>query len=152
MMNSVTNTLGSDRFFAIVLIGISALLYAMLGGMDEAYSPGELAASTYPRMLLICMMLFCGSLILAPKKSADAPARFPIAGIAVIAVIAGYILLVDVVGYFLLTPLLLMALPLLAGFINLKLIAISATCVTGALYCIFDLILNIPLPAGLLGN
>ncbi|WP_172378403.1 tripartite tricarboxylate transporter TctB family protein [Vibrio sp. Vb339] len=152
MMNSLTNSLGSDRFFSIALIGISAMLYSMLGGMDEATSPGELAASTYPRLLLVCVMVFCASLLFTRKNATEVKAQFPLSGIAVIGAIALYIFLVDMIGYFLLTPVLLIALPLLAGFTNLKLTLVSAVCVTGALYCVFDLVLNIPLPAGLLGS
>ncbi|WMC10261.1 tripartite tricarboxylate transporter TctB family protein [Oceanimonas pelagia] len=152
-MSKLIHTLGSDRFFALLLITASAILYALIGGLDEPGSPGELAASTYPRILLLCLMLFSLVLILKPNRSdADRIAHFPLKGLSVIAVIAGYIALVDLVGYFVLTPALLLVLPLLAGFRNLRLIMISVCGVTAALYGIFDLVLNIPLPAGFLGD
>jgi putative tricarboxylic transport membrane protein len=149
-MNS--HFLGSDRFFLIVLIAISAPLFVMIGGMEEATSPGELKASTYPRILLACIMTFSAILIANTKRDKSATANFSMKGLTVIMLIAGYIALLDTVGYFVLTPILLFILPLLAGFKQYKQIIISVALVTASLYGVFDLVLNIPLPPGFLGE
>ncbi len=151
-MKGTSLSLGTDKTFSVMLIAISALLYSMLGGMDPAMSEGEISASTYPRLLLVGVMVFCGLHILSRNSESHAAAQFPIAGLVVISMIGSYIYLVDIVGYFLLTPILLFALPMLAGYKNYKSITVSVLFITCALYGVFDLVLNIPLPNGLLGE
>ena len=41
-----------DRVFSLVVIVLATIFYSMIGGMDEPYSSGALAASTYPRLIL----------------------------------------------------------------------------------------------------
>ncbi|UTW11396.1 tripartite tricarboxylate transporter TctB family protein [Marinobacterium rhizophilum] len=151
-MKIISDVIGSDRTFSILLIGACAVLYGMIGGLEEPGSPAELAASTYPRILLVCVMLFSAALILKPNRAAHKQAHFPLIGVSVVAIIAIYIALLDVVGYFLLTPALLTVLPLLAGFRRYGLVLLSVVLVTAALYGIFKLVLNIPLPTGFLGG
>ena len=73
-------------------------------------------------------------------------------GLVVILLVASYIFLVEALGFFVLTPVLLFAIPLVVGFRNHAANAASAVLVTAALYAVFVLILNIPLPAGFLGD
>lgn len=151
-MKGTSLSLGTDKTFSVILIASSALLYSMLGGMDPAMSEGEISASTYPRLLLIGVMAFCGLHIFSQNSESSAKAQFPIAGLVVISMIGSYIYLVDIIGYFLLTPVLLFVLPVLAGYKNYKSITVSVLFITCALYGVFDLVLNIPLPNGLLGE
>ena len=151
-MKSNAQFLGSDRFFLIVLIALSVSLFSLIGGMEEVSSPGELKASTYPRILLACIIIFSTALLLNTDRDKHNTAYFSGKGFMVIVLIAGYIALLDTVGYFVLTPILLFVLPLLAGFHNYGQILLSVVLITASLYGVFDLVLSIPLPNGFLGG
>jgi hypothetical protein len=144
-----------DRVFALVLIVLASIFYALIGGMEEPYSSGALSASTYPRFILICIIALSGVLLVRPVHDAtDVQGASLISrnGLVVILLVAGYIFLVEPIGFFVLTPVLLFAIPLVVGFRNHVANAASAVLVTAALYAVFVLTLNIPLPAGLLGD
>lgn len=150
-MNSLTDFVRSDRFFSMLVIAISLVLYGAIGNIDDATSQGELATATYPQIILSCLIFFCAVLFFFQKRDKQELAQFSLRGVSVIALIALYIALLNSVGYFILTPLLLVALPLLAGFRNYVLILVSVSLVTVVLYAIFRVVLNIPLPNGFLG-
>lgn len=152
MTQLITRNLGSDRFLALLLILVSALLYGLLGELDEPRAPGQISAATYPRLLLLGLILFNAILMLKPGTGETKQARFPLKGVMVIAVITLYIALLEVAGYFVLTPLLLISLPLIAGFRKPGLILFSVALVTLSLYAIFVLVLEIPLPTGFIGS
>jgi putative tricarboxylic transport membrane protein len=144
-----------DRVFALVLIVLASIFYALIGGMEEPYSSGALSASTYPRLILACIMALSGILIIRPVHEAgelQGGGLISRNGLVVILLVAGYIFLVEALGFFVLTPILLFAIPLVVGFRNHAANAASAVLVTAALYAVFVLVLNIPLPAGLLGD
>lgn len=148
---STENTFATDRLFSLLLIVMAVIGYGMIGGMEEVYEPGEIQASTYPRIILACLIIACIFQIFktdAPSEKAE----FSLRGIAAIGIIAAYIALLETIGYFLLTPFVLIALPILVGFRNYKIIALSVVLVMAALYVVFGLILKIPLPSGLLGG
>lgn len=141
-----------DRTFALVLLVLASVFYALIGGMEEPYSPGALAASTYPRLILACIIVLSTLLVIRPV-SGESKGRFlSIKGMAVILLVAGYTLLVDAVGFFVLAPVFLFVVPLVLGYRHHLANAISAVGVTLALYVVFVLVLKIPLPAGLLGG
>ena len=141
-----------DRVFALVLIVLASIFYALIGGMEEPYSPGALAASTYPRLILACIIALSCLLIIRPASGERASSIISMKGLAVILLAAGYIFLVEPVGFFVLTPVFLFLVPLVVGYQHRVANAASAVLVTAALYAVFVLILNIPLPAGLLGD
>jgi hypothetical protein len=141
-----------DRIFALLMIAISSVMYGLIGGMEEAYSPGALAASTYPRLLLGCIIFVSCLLIIRPIKPDKNQERFSLQGMFVIIFMATYIALLETVGFFILTPAFLFILPLIAGFRRYGLITLSVILVTAALYGVFVEVLNIPLPQGLLGD
>ena len=144
-----------DRVFALVLIVLAAIFYGLVGGMEEPYSSGALSASTYPRFILVCIIVLSSLLIIRPVhdvQDAQETSFISGRGLAVILLAAGYILLIETLGFFLLTPVFLFAVPLVVGYRNHVANAASAVLVTTALYAVFVLVLNIPLPAGLLGD
>ena len=69
-MSNGTNMTGffhhRDRVFALVLIVLASIFYVVIGGMQEPYSPGALAASTYPRLILACIIALSCLLIVRP--------------------------------------------------------------------------------------
>ena len=147
-----------DRVFALVLIVLASIFYALIGGMDEPYSPGALAASSYPRFILLCIIVLSCVLVVrpvSPLSNADdsqETSHYSVQGLAAILLTAGYIFLVESLGFFILTPVFLFLIPLVVGYRNHAINAASAVLVTAGLYAVFVLTLNIPLPAGLLGD
>ena len=141
-----------DRVFALVLIVLASVFYALIGGVEEPYSPGDLAASTYPRLILVCIIVLSCLLVIRPVSGEQAGSIISVKGLAVIGLVAGYILLIESLGFFVLTPVFLFAVPLVVGYRHHVMNAASAVLVTAALYAVFVLVLNIPLPAGLLGD
>ncbi|MDG2374712.1 MAG: tripartite tricarboxylate transporter TctB family protein [Woeseiaceae bacterium] len=141
-----------DRVFALVLIVLASIFYALIGDMEEPYSPGALAASTYPRLILACIIGLSCMLIIQPVSSEQQTTIIPWKGLAVILLAAGYIFLIERVGFFVLTPVFLLLVPLVVGYRHYVATAASAILVTAGLYAVFVLVLNIPLPAGLLGD
>ena len=155
-MNDVMNMTGfiqhRDRVFALVLIVLASIFFALIGGLEEPYSPGALAASTYPRLILVCIIILSCLLIIRPVTGEQGISIISAKGFAVILLTAGYILLLESLGFFVLTPVFLFLVPLVVGYRHHVANAASAVLVTAALYAVFVLVLNIPLPAGLLGD
>jgi len=141
-----------DRVFALVLIVLASILFALIGGMEEPYSPGALSASTYPRLILACIIALSCVLIIRPVSGEKGTTTISMKGLTVILLSAGYILLIESLGFFVLTPLFLFVVPLVIGYRHHVATAASAVLVTAGLYAVFVLVLGIPLPAGLLGD
>jgi putative tricarboxylic transport membrane protein len=141
-----------DRLFALVIIVMAIIMYVIIGDMDEPYSPGALSASTYPRLILICMIISSCLLILRSQQDERQSVSVSFKGLSVIILMVLYIALLETVGFFVLTPIFLFILPLLAGFRRYVLISVSVILVTVILYGVFAWLLNIPLPAGLFGD
>lgn len=141
-----------DRVFALVLIVLASIFYALIGGMEEPYSSGSLSASTYPRLVLACIIALSGFLIIRPMSGEQGSSILSAKGLAVIGLAAAYIFLIETLGFFALTPVFLFVVPLVVGYRQHVANAISAVLVTAALYAVFVLVLNIPLPTGLLGE
>jgi putative tricarboxylic transport membrane protein len=155
-MNDVMNMTGyfhhRDRVFALVVIVLATIFYSMIGGMDEPYSSGALAASTYPRLILACIIVLSCLLIIRPVSGEPPINSISMRGLAVILLVAGYVFVIESVGFFVLTPVFLFIVPLVVGYRHHVANAACAVLVTVALYVVFILVLNIPLPAGLLGD
>lgn len=147
-----TKVIGNERFFSLVLIVVAAIFINALTGMEEATEPGELSAATYPTFILGCIIFFNVMMIIRSKQSDAEKATFTVKGLALIVILAGYIYLLEAVGYFVLTPIILTILPLLAGYRNIKSILISVVFVVAALYIVFKTVLSIPLPMGILAS
>ena len=141
-----------DRVFALVLIVLASIFYALIGDLQDPYSPGALAASTYPRLILACIIALSCLLIIRPVSGEQENSSISVKGLAVIMLAACYILLIESLGFFVLTPVFLFLIPLVVGYRHHVANATSAVLVTAALYGVFALVLNIPLPAGLLGD
>ena len=141
-----------DRVFALVMIVLASIFYALISGLEDPYSPGALSASTYPRLILGCIIVLSCLLIVRPVSGEEKTGTLSMKGLAVILLSAGYIFLIELLGFFVLTPVFLFLVPLMVGYRQFVASAASAVLVTAALYAVFVLILNIPLPAGLLGD
>lgn len=155
-INNVMNMTGffrhRERVFALVLIVLASIFYALIGGMQEPYSSGALAASTYPRLILACIFALSCLLLIRPVSGEQGIRIISMKGLAVILLAAGYIFLIESLGFFVLTPVFLFVVPLVVGYRRPVANAASAILVTATLYAVFVLVLNIPLPVGLLGD
>lgn len=142
----------SDRLFAIALMVFAVTMYLLAGGLAEAYGPGAIAASTYPRLVLLCMMFICAIIILKPARAEKIQTAWTWKGVPVILLTVVYIALIEPVGFFIITPVYLFLLPWLAGFRQYVRLIINVVVITACLYGVFVEILDIPLPPGLLGE
>ena len=141
-----------DRTFALVMLVLAAVFYALIGGMEEPYSPGAMAASTYPRLILACIIVLSALLVIRPA-SGESKGRFvSVTGLIVILLAASFIFLLERLGFFVLAPVFLFAVPLVVGYRQHLTNAASAILVSLALYAVFVLVLDIPLPAGVFGD
>ncbi len=142
----------SDRIFAVIVIIVSAILYVFIGDMDEAYSPGAMSASTYPRLILVCNIIVSCLLIFRSVRTVEKEKNTSNQGFYAIVLMVIYIALLEKIGFFILTPIFLFILPYMAGFRRYRLILLNIIVVTAVLYGVFVEVLNIPLPQGLLGD
>jgi len=115
-MNNKIKIFHHDRIFTLLLIAIAVIFFYMIGKISDTPGTGELATATYPRVILGAFIFIAILQFVFPKKGDEKPVSFPIKGLLSILLIAVYIYLLDKVGYFLLTPLVLFILPLLAGY------------------------------------
>jgi len=141
-----------DRLFAVVVIIAAVIMYGLSGSLAPPDSPGGISASSYPKFILICVILLSGFVIL--RSSVSVPSNTPASsrGVQIVILSALYIVSIEPVGFFLVTPVFLFVLPLLVGFRNYRLNAISVIISTGLVYLVFVRTLAIPLPPGLLGD
>lgn len=141
--------LRSDRFVAIIIILISVFLYTRTGAFKEEGSTAVISAAFFPRMILILLILCCASLTL---KSRMKTISFPAFGKTLIAavLIVGYVFLIEPAGYFVITPIFLLLLPIAMGYrrwLPVTLLAIGGTIFS---FIVFYKILGVPLPLGIL--
>jgi putative tricarboxylic transport membrane protein len=113
--------------------------------------PGGISPAAFPRIILVALIV-CALLQIFRGK--DDTARFPSPGrtLSGIALVGLYIGLIDLVGYFILTPIFLMSFPLLLGYRRWRWIIALALGCTLLFYLVFNLLLGVPLPAGFLEN
>lgn len=141
-----------DRLFGVIVIMLATVMFVVTGTMAPPVSPGEIAASTYPKILLVSIALLAMVLIVRPVRGEARVGSIVLRGLPVIILTAIYIALIEPLGFFVVTPLFLFVLPLFAGFRDYVLITVSVIVITSLLYGAFVKLLAIPLPPGLLGD
>ena len=151
-MNVMSQLHHPDRLFAIVVIAAAVIMYGLTGTVAPPDAPRALAASAYPKFILICIVLLSCLVIIKPVSGETTTRQVSLRGVPIIILCIVYISLIEPVGFFITTPLFLFILPVLAGFHNHKLNAISVLVLTALVYGVFVKTLSIPLPAGLLGD
>ena len=142
-----------DRLFSLLLIGLAALMYWLTGTMEEPVSsPGAISASTFPLLTLLCIVGICGFIIIRPVATDEVKVPSSWQGLFFILLTTVYIALIEPLGFFVVTPLFLIAQPLLENFRRYTMLGISVILITATVYALFVYVLAIPLPAGLLGE
>jgi len=152
ILNVLNHLRHPDRMFALVLIGLAAVMFVITGNLEQQVTPGAMSASTYPKLILVCIMLLSGLILIKPAAGESDRRPVVLRGLPVILLTATYIALIELAGFFVITPLFLFVLPLFAGYRRYMMIAISVVVITASLYGVFVEILSIPLPQGLLGD
>lgn len=94
---------------------------------------------------LLLVQVFMGKIKASKSKDETIPAKFYISAILSTA----YVLLVNVVGYVLLTPVYLFALILGLGFKNVKVAVLVSLVVVALVYLGFKVALGVPIPTGI---
>lgn len=138
-------SLGSDRIFSILLICLSAVAFVIVGGGEEVNEVGAFNTATYPRILLALLIAFCAVHVIS-KQSGKVKSSFSFKELVVIVVILIYIFLLNYIGYFILTPVILFVLPILYGYRKYAVILLSIALIMAFLYSVFSLLLKVPLP------
>lgn len=136
----------------MLLIIAACVMFALTGETREPTAPGALSASTYPKLILACIVALSCALLVRSRAAGNETDAPSVQALPVIALTAGYILLLESVGFFLLTPVFLFILPLLAGYREYTRIGAGSALVTAGLYGVFARVLSVPLPPGLLGD
>lgn len=142
----------SDRILGVIALIISAIYIWTARGFDPGFMSDPLGPGTFPYLLgtvFACTGIY---VILRPDESAQWPDIRHIGEmVIVIAVLLAYAGFLEYIGF-------LIATMLTAGFLSWRLGASFKTAViTGLLvslivYGLFDRLLELPLPAGLLGK
>lgn len=141
----------TDRIVALATIAISIFLYTKTGSFVQADSGTPISATFFPRCILISLILCCILLVIkSSMKPVDFPAPFGVVSAAVQIVV--YILLISPVGYFIVTPLFLFLLPASLGYRSWGWLTGMALGGTAFSYVVFQKVLGVPLPMGLLEN
>lgn len=140
-----------DRIFALVMIVLCAVLYALTGTMQEPVTPGEISASAFPLLTLLAISLICIFILVSPTEG-EVKASGSWKGVPAILLTTVYIALIEPMGFFIVTPLFLLAQPLLENFRRYVMLVISMILIMVSVYWLFVDVLAIPLPAGLLGE
>lgn len=139
----------TDRFIAIVLIGIALFFYIQTGKFVDDYTNEPISASFFPRFILLSLIGCCGWLAIRSKLEQvafPAPKNVLLGAIQVIC----YVLLIGPVGYFIVTPLFLFIFPASLGYRQWKWLTVLAVGGTLFSYIVFLNILGVPLPLGIL--
>lgn len=141
----------SDKIVAIAVIGVSLFLFMQTGAFIEEGGGEQISAAFFPRCILISLIGCCAWLVF---KSTMNAVSFPAAaGVALgAAQIVAYVLLINPLGYFVVTPLFLFLLPASLGYRRWGWLAALAAGGTAFAYVVFLKILGVPLPMGILEN
>lgn len=139
----------SDRFMAILFIAAGAFLYLWSYRFVQGEDVGLIPPTFFPRMIILALTVCC-LLLLFQKNKVTVSFAAPRGVLAGVGLVLGYVLLMNRVGYFILTPLFLFLFSILLGY--RRWIPLLLFCIGGTLfaYLIFYSVLAVPLPMGLL--
>jgi hypothetical protein len=153
------NAQQGDRITGALGILVSASYVAYARQIEDGMLADEVGAAGVPSAVGLLMMLASASLLLKTLRrakadtspSANAPAPWAAHKLALylLAVLAGYVLVLPVAGYWISVALLIGAVSALVGARDRKVILACSVLGASGLYTLFTLLLKIRLPAGL---
>jgi putative tricarboxylic transport membrane protein len=142
----------SDRIFGALMLLLAAAYMWTARGFDPGFMSDPLGPQTFPYLLGAVLAVTALYLLLRP----DAPAQWPDwrhllqMGLVVVVLVA-YAGLLEWLGFLIATTLTVLILGWRLGA-SLKTAALTGIGVSLAVYGLFDILLELPLPAGLLGR
>jgi len=142
----------SDRIFGFLMLLLAAAYTWTARGFDPGFMSDPLGPSTFPYLLGGVMAVTALYLLLRP----DAPAHWPdprhlLQMLLVVAVLLAYAGLLEWLGFIIATIVTVTVLGWRLGA-SLKIAVLTGIGVSLAVYGLFDMLLELPLPAGLLGR
>ena len=149
----------ADRITGVLGILVSASYIAYARQIEDSLLADEVGAAGVPTAVGLVMMLAAAGLLLKASRRSAAPtgdgakedtqwAAHWLA-LALLGVLAGYVLVLPVAGYWVSVALLIGAVSALVGARDRKVILACSVLGATGLYTLFTLLLNIRLPAGL---
>lgn len=134
----------SDRIAGIVILCLS-IWYGYTAGSYQAGFTDPLGPAAFPQMLSVPAGLFSLFLIFRPDPAPDWISGTPaLRQVAAVALLIGYALFLDELGFILATIVAVTVLARLLGAGWLKSF-VSASATSLLLFCVFDLVLGLPL-------
>ena len=153
------NAQHADRITGVLGILVSASYVAYARQIEDGLLADEVGAAGVPSAVGLLMMLASVSLLLKGLRrvesnaspTADEPATWAAHKLALylLAVLAAYVLVLPVAGYWISVALLIGAVSALVGAHDGKVILACSVLGASGLYALFTLLLNIRMPAGL---
>jgi len=149
----------ADRITGVLGILVSASYIAYARQIEDSLLADEVGAAGVPTAVGLVMMLAAAGLLLKASRRSAAPAGdvakedTPWAAhglaLALLGVLAAYVLVLPVAGYWVSVALLIGAVSALVGARDRKVILACSVLGASGLYTLFTLLLKIRLPAGL---
>ena len=149
----------ADRITGVLGILVSASYVAYARQIEDGMLADEVGAAGVPTAVGVAMMLAAAALLLKASRRSAAPAGdvakedTPWAAhklaLYLLAVLAAYVLVLPVAGYWVSVALLIGAVSALVGARDRKVILACSVLGASGLYTLFTLLLKIRLPAGL---
>ncbi len=149
----------ADRITGVLGILVSASYIAYARQIEDSLLADEVGAAGVPTAVGLVMMLAAAGLLLKASRRSAAPAGdgaeedTPWAAhwlaLALLGVLAAYVLVLPVAGYWVSVALLIGAVSALVGARDRKVILACSVLGATGLYTLFTVLLNIRLPAGL---
>ena len=149
----------ADRITGVLGILVSASYIAYARQIEDSLLADEVGAAGVPTAVGLVMMLAAAGLLLKASRRSAAPAGDGAKeetqwaahwlALALLGVLAAYVLVLPVAGYWVSVALLIGAVSALVGARDRKVILACSVLGATGLYTLFTLLLNIRLPAGL---
>ncbi|MGV8980587.1 tripartite tricarboxylate transporter TctB family protein [Clostridium sp.] len=137
-----------------ILIGILVLVNVSTFpsmGPDQITGP-----EFFPGLLALILIVLSAVLFISNYRSKDqSPTglfdEYAIKAYITMAGLVGYLVLINIVGFIIATPILLFGLMRFYGMKQYPKLVLSSVIITGAIYGVFKLLLAVPLPTGIIG-
>ncbi len=138
----------SDRIFALVWLAVCTLIFVQMWNLVVPFAYEPLGPKAFPMLLAGLMALCCLLLLISPDRDIHWP-PLPVLGkgLLLIAVLLGYAVLFEQLGFPLATALMVLAISRLFGG-RWRYGLLTGGLIGGLGYLFFDTLLQVSLPTG----
>jgi len=142
----------SDRIFGILMLLLASAYLWTARGFDPGFMSDPLGPSTFPYLLGSVLVITALYLLIRPDTPAAWPAPLHLLQMGlVVVVLLAYAGLLEWLGFLIATTLAVTVLGWRLGA-RMRTAVLTGIGVSLAVYGLFDILLELPLPAGLLGR